>query len=78
MKVGATCGNTELGNPTGWPKSGAFVRNEYGERVPIEELEDIITNREWRGKMPHRNYVDGRHCIGHGEGTWDYIVGEFS
>ena len=22
--------------------------------------------------------VDGVHCIGHGEGTYDYIVGEFS
>ena len=25
-----------------------------------------------------RSRVDGRHCIGHGEGTWDYITGEFS
>lgn len=25
-----------------------------------------------------RHKVDGRHCIGHGEGTWDYIIGEFS
>lgn len=25
-----------------------------------------------------RHKVDGTHCIGHGEGTWDYIVGEFS
>jgi hypothetical protein len=25
-----------------------------------------------------RHKIDGRHCIGHGEGTWDYIVGEFS
>lgn len=25
-----------------------------------------------------RHVVDGRHCIGNGEGTWDYIVGEFS
>jgi hypothetical protein len=22
--------------------------------------------------------INGRHCIGHGAGTWDYIVGEFS
>lgn len=26
--------------------------------------------------MRHR--VDVRHCIGHGEGTYDYIIGEFS
>lgn len=28
------------------------------------------------GLVRHR--IDGRHCIGHGEGTWDYIAGEFS
>ena len=22
--------------------------------------------------------IDGEHCVGHGEGTWDYIIGEFS
>lgn len=25
-----------------------------------------------------RAKIDGIHCIGHGEGTYDYIVGEFS
>jgi hypothetical protein len=25
-----------------------------------------------------RHRIDGRHCIGHGAGTWDLIVGEFS
>ncbi len=25
-----------------------------------------------------RSQIDGHHCIGHGEGTWDYNVGEFS
>ena len=25
-----------------------------------------------------RHRVDGRHCVGNGEGTWDYIIGEFS
>lgn len=24
-----------------------------------------------------RHMVDNWHCIGHGEGTWDYIIGEF-
>jgi hypothetical protein len=30
---------------------------------------------------PHglsRHAIDGRHCIGHGFGTYDYITGEFS
>lgn len=25
-----------------------------------------------------RHSIDGRHCIGHGEGTWDLVTGEFS
>lgn len=25
-----------------------------------------------------RHKINGSHCIGHGEGTWDYIKGEFS
>jgi hypothetical protein len=25
-----------------------------------------------------RHQIDGRHCIGHGEGTWDYLIGDFS
>lgn len=25
-----------------------------------------------------RHQVDGSHCVGHGEGTYDYIAGEFS
>lgn len=29
-----------------------------------------------KGLVRHR--IDGDHCIGHGEGTWDLISGEFS
>jgi hypothetical protein len=25
-----------------------------------------------------RSKIDGRHCVGHGDGTWDLFVGEFS
>ena len=25
-----------------------------------------------------RHKIDGRHCIGHGAGTWDLMIGEFS
>jgi hypothetical protein len=25
-----------------------------------------------------RARIDGRHCVGHGDGTWDLILGEFS
>lgn len=25
-----------------------------------------------------RHKIDGQFCIGHGEGTWDYCIGDFS
>lgn len=25
-----------------------------------------------------RRQIDGVHCIGHGDGTWDYCIGEFN
>lgn len=25
-----------------------------------------------------RHAIDGRHCIGHGDGTYDFVVGDFS
>lgn len=44
------------------------------------------SNNEWLEKNhaergPNnlfRSRIDGRHCIGHGAGTWDLITGEFS
>lgn len=36
-------------------------------------------NQSQRGpKGLLRATIDGRHCIGHGAGTWDLITGEFS
>lgn len=61
-----------------WSRPGSYIRNEYGNLVSIEDMEDTITNREWRGDFPRRHDIDGRHCLGHGPGTWDYITGEFS
>lgn len=59
-----------------WAYPGTLIRNEYGDTVHVEDMERIITNRTWQGDFPQR-HTDG-HCIGHGEGTWDYITGEFS
>ena len=59
-----------------WSEPGAYIRDEYGERVSIADMELTITARRWHGAFPRRH--DGRHCIGHGDGTWDYIAGEFS
>jgi hypothetical protein len=60
-----------------WSKDGVFIRNEYGEKVPIEEMEQIITDRLWRGEFPRRHEIDGRICVGYGAGTWDYLTGSF-
>ena len=61
-----------------WSDPGVHVRDEYGDRIQLDELEKIITQRDWRGKEPGRTRIDGKYCIGHGDGTWDYIIGEFS
>jgi hypothetical protein len=44
-----------------------------------DEADSHAQNHSQRGPnnlLRHR--IDGRHCVGHGEGTWDYIAGEFS
>ena len=60
-----------------WSAPGAFIRDEYGEKVSIADMERLITERKWRGGSVKR-HNDDRYCVGHGDGTWDYIVGEFS
>lgn len=71
-----------------------IIKNEYGEIVTPHELLDIIRNRQsgnvktptWLA-LNHavcgpnhlaRCRINDGSCIGHGEGTWDYCVGEFS
>ena len=49
----------------GYLNEADFHRNNHSERGP-------------KGLLRHAISQDGRHCIGHGAGTWDYIVGEFS
>ena len=70
------------------------IEDEYGQVLSREEMLDRITNRSQdipvssnfnysvneaepgpRNLLRHRI---GRHCIGHGAGTWDLIVGQFS
>ncbi len=59
-----------------WKKlwAGKTFEDEYGDSVSEEQLLDRITNRH---AGVQRHTIDGSHCIGHGEGTWDYMVGEF-
>ena len=70
------------------------IFNEYGEEIAIEELLSIVTERRAHARCglhwcrqnsaepgPFnlvRHRVDGRNCIGHGDGTYDYIIGDFS
>jgi hypothetical protein len=65
------------------------IRDEYGGKVSPTKLIDIITDRSWPGPIePDSDTVPGpnnllRHklgsfCIGHGAGTYDYCIGDFS
>lgn len=62
-----------------WKKEGSSIKNEYGEKISASEMEDIVINRNpMKGKALARHSLDGGDCIGHGEGSWDYIIGDFS
>ena len=60
---------------------GWRIEDEYGEVLTAEELWKIVERVDWEqqdGRPLNRHYVDGGSCIGHGEGFYDYMVGEFS
>lgn len=66
-----------------WDKDGAYIENEYKDKITPEAMLAIITERGdgrycRKGVELMRHEPDGRHCLGCGEGTYDYIVGEFS
>ena len=65
--IAARLGRTDWDGKPWW---GSFYTSEsdfhaknYSERGP-------------NGLLRHR--IDGQHCIGHGDGTWDHITGSFS
>lgn len=61
--------------------ASAVIKDECDSLISAEEMLDIIKNRSPFGidrKPLRRHEIDGRWCIGHGEGTWDYMPGEFS
>lgn len=57
-------------------ETGRIV-DEYGRPVTLADMLAIIKNRSHPRGL-RRGTVDDRYCIGHGEGTWDLYVGEFS
>ena len=76
-----------------WKKDGVTIRNEYRDIVSSDQMEDIITNRgsknpqddfDYEGNYATQGpnglvrYKIGPYCNGHGDGTWDYIPGDFS
>ena len=56
-------------------KKEGFIVNEYGDVVSPSAMYQVITNRY--GKLK-RHEIDGSFCIGHGDGTYDLVVGCFS
>ena len=57
-----------------WCKMGDSPPDGYKSEAEFHRL-----NHSQPGPNNLLRYkVDGQHCVGHGEGTWDYIAGEFS
>jgi len=72
----------------------SYIENEYGEVKTTQQMLDIIMhrgmNRELTPEIAQntggvigpenllRHPISAGSCIGHGTGTWDLCVGEFS
>ena len=50
-----------------WPKRPESYGFDYASNHAVPGPNGLVRSR-----------VDGSHCVGHGEGTWDLITGEFS
>lgn len=77
-----------------WSLPGVTITDEYGRELSPDEMNHEITwrsgptrwsERELRvngaERGPNnlaRHLVDFHHCVGHGPGTWDLVVGDFS
>lgn len=74
---------------TAW--SHGVIRDEYHKIISHEKMLGIIAERSYPTPPENmdkystygpnnlmRHVIDNIHCIGHGEGTWDYIIGDFS
>lgn len=77
-----------------WSAPNCRIKDEYGQVITPTEMDEIITARKsgtppWNEQQRRENHAVagpnnlvrrelGRFCIGHGEGTWDLLVGDFS
>jgi hypothetical protein len=60
---------------------GWRVEDEYGTEHTLADLWRVVEREGWNrddGRPFLRHYVDGVHCIGHGDGHYDYSIGDFS
>ena len=60
---------------------GWRVEDEYGEQHTLDELWLVVERVGWArndGEPLLRHDIAYGHCVGHGEGFYDYITGEFS
>jgi hypothetical protein len=73
-----------------WSKPGSTIVNEYGEKIPTNDMLRIITERSGKNVVHHYDEYSepgpnglARHkivygfCSSHGPGTWDMMVGYF-
>ena len=66
-----------------WMEPNSTIVDEYGDAMTIDGMLSVITDRG-PGRYcdvnaePARHDIDHKHCIGHGSGSWDLIVGIFS
>ena len=76
-----------------WQEPGE-IKDQYGRILTPAQMSALIEERKGGGPLPAYSWlVDNgavvgpnglvrerlsHHCIGHGEGTWDLIEGEFS
>lgn len=51
-------------------------RKFEGEPISQRELDENDALRGPNGLLRHR--INNWHCIGHGDGTWDYLISDFS
>lgn len=55
------------------------IFDEYGVKYSLEDLLRVIQNRIMlNGAAVRHSDIDGLHCVGRGDGTWDLVKGEFS
>lgn len=59
-----------------WERKGEWWKNPFSSYT--SEADFYFRNHAQPGPNGLNRHQLGRHCIGHGKGTWDLITGEFS